>query len=849
MKKLAAWRLWLESCALGTVLVSGGAHAALPEKVIATDDDVRRFDADTPFNFSEGALNVQTSFSTSRDMVLDDWAVVRVAPQVLFELNGTLSSPTVFGSPLEKLGAGTLRLAGRNTYSSLTALREGTLILAGDTPLGSAMPVLEQGTGTVLELEPGARVANPIELWEAWPEDQPLPGREGLVEWRVRDGVAFMDGQIGAQDIPVRKTGTGVLQLNQVFRGHGLGGYSDIWVDEGGLNVTATADAHVRVGAGAWLEGSGRVSALRVAPGGMVAPGGRQEVARLTVQGDARFEADSVFHVNVWPDGRADHLTVGGLASLDGTVLAAAGEGDWAAEQRYLILSAGDLGESRFAGAETDLAFLAPSLEYSDQQVWLALQRNGLTPGDVADDEEEEAVGNVITPPGPDPSPPEGPPERPDTPEEPPRPPVDPSVPAVPPVDQPGDGPVDPSPSEDPSAPAPEPPASEPAASEPAAEGAPTEGAPTEGGSPDPQPDPQPEPPDPPPLEVATQGMSVPEVRALLRQSTGHWHATLKHFLLDDGRHVRQAVLHGGRRQPDAPAAAGNAPRSWGQVWHSAGRFAPQGKGDADRYRRQGLALGLHHEVSPGWRVGPVLSAQWSELKRAGHQADASVRSLYGGVSADGDWNGMRVTAALLRAWHRVESRRRVEAGPLLSGLQRAGYLARSWQVALEVAPHLRSLAQWGVRLRETRASPWTMGPYARHEWTRLDVPGHVESGGPAAQGVFPSRTDLHVSTLGWRLRREWGGSAESSSWLDVAAGWRRIWGDGRVHGELHFPQGHAGLSFRSEGRPLLRHALALDVEAGLALRRDACLSLRYTGMRGSGQREHAAWAGFRWAF
>ncbi|HLU79677.1 MAG TPA: hypothetical protein VKZ52_08930, partial [Burkholderiaceae bacterium] len=74
-------------------------------------------------------------------------------------------------------------------------------------------------------------------------------------------------------------------------------------------------------------------------------------------------------------------------------------------------------------------------------------------------------------------------------------------------------------------------------------------------------------------------------------------------------------------------------------------------------------------------------------------------------------------------------------------------------------------------------------------------------------------------------------------------------WGDGRVHGELHFPQGHAGLSFRSEGRPLLRHALALDVEAGLALRRDARLSLRYTGMRGSGQREHAAWAGFRWAF
>src|SRR5690606_13358979 len=221
------------------------------------------------------------------------------------------------------------------------------------------------------------------------------------------------------------------------------------------------------------------------------------------------------------------------------------------------------------------------------------------------------------------------------------------------------------------------------------------------------------------------------------------------------------------------------------------------------------------------------------------------VRSLYAGAAAFGDWNGIRVTAALLRAWHRLEISRRVNVGPMRE-LQRTRYLGRSWQAVVELAPHLRTLAQWSAGLRRAAESGLRMGPYLRHEWSHLRLPGFQDSGGVAAQAVQPSSTNLHATTLGWRLRHDW---RDSPSWLEIDLGWRKVWGDGKISSTQSFPYGHTGLSFTSTGQPLQRHALALGMEAGLTGGRNAEVSLRYSGMLGSGQSEHVAWAGFSWAF
>src|SRR5690606_2193711 len=165
MRKLAAWHLWLEGCALCTMMGLGVAQAAQPELVIATEEDVGAFAVAAPFELSNAVLNVQTSFSTARDFRLSGYQAIHVAPDVHFELAGEISSVHVSGGVLEKRGRGTLRLAGTKTYAHTTGLREGTLQLAGGSPSGTRRHTLEQRAGAGLELESGSLVGNHGETW------------------------------------------------------------------------------------------------------------------------------------------------------------------------------------------------------------------------------------------------------------------------------------------------------------------------------------------------------------------------------------------------------------------------------------------------------------------------------------------------------------------------------------------------------------------------------------------------------------------------------------------------------------------------------------------------------------
>jgi len=245
--------------------------------------------------------------------------------------------------------------------------------------------------------------------------------------------------------------------------------------------------------------------------------------------------------------------------------------------------------------------------------------------------------------------------------------------------------------------------------------------------------------------------------------------------------------------------------------------------------------LGLDTDYRAGWRPGLVLAAQSARLKRSAGQASGRMENLHAGVSATKDWDSMRLTAALLRSWHRINSERRVFAGPLREA-QRASYTARSWQAMVDFMPYLHGLIR----------------PYLRHEWMRLSVPAHEEKGGLSAHGVLPDRINMHATTLGLRLGHAWK-QAATPSWWEADIGWRRVWGGGRVHSTQYFLHGKgpdpASRRFSSEGRPLARDTFSLSLEAGIAPARNGNLSVRYAGLYGGGYRNPAAWADLRWAF
>lgn len=823
MKKLAAKRLLLDGC-VAAVAFLGVTPAAAADVLIATPAEAHAFHDDAPFVFSGQTLSVDTSFSTDRAFSLATLAPVFVGEGVHFELNGAVSAqgaPVV--APLEKRGPGTLALLGPNTYTSNTVLREGALRVGGMSPFGHAINTFEQHAGTVLELESGMRLMNYAQITATRPGDVPLPGLEGRVEWRVPEGAATAVNNVNAL-MPLHKTGEGALVVSGTIMG-----MNSLHVDGGSVVLDGTMSGHVHVGDGGRLEGRGEFASARVAGGGTVAPGGREAVGTLFTWGDVAFEPGSVYHVNMQADGAADRLEILGKAQLDGLVRAEAGLGEWLPEQRYTILAAGGgFGDTRFADVDTNLAFLDPALEYDASRVYLTLRRNDLAPGDVGDGPDERDVGDVIDPPAPQEPPVEHePPVRPE-----------PTIAPEPPV-QPE------TPGEDASAPVELEHPSGPVARQP-------ELLPLT------------------PLQRALVGMSREQARSALRQMTGSWHASVRSFMLEDSRYVRQAVL-ASAPEPGAFHVAGL--RGWSHGYAAEGRRGAAQGVDADRHGAHGLVLGLDAPAGRHWRLGGVAAARQARLDRGtrggpGH-ASASVQSLDAGLVAHGNGGGMRVTVGLLRAWHRIESRRRVWAGPLHDVLG-ATVSGRSWQAFMELAPRLRHWREWAGRLRNPAGEDsFRMAPWLQHAWVRLHVPGFQEAGGASAHRVEGATHDAHVTTLGWRARREFAWQGRRVG-LQADLGWRHVWGNPEVTGSQRFVSGapdtpgrqgtpeapgiraeQGGLSapFVSRGQPLRRDALSVGLAVEAAPWRHARLSARYGGLFGSGLRDHAGWAELRWTF
>ncbi len=775
MRKFAVWSSWLDGgmrgkeTAMGAAMIlimrtlmtvalsmcmfmTGSTRAQTPpDVVISTPEEARAFNDPAPFLFAGQSLTVATSFATDRAFVLEKRARLRVGEGVYFALNGTVASEArSTEAPFEKWGLGTLALSGANTYTGGTLLYEGTLDLHGAAPLGAAAYNLQQSGGTALRFADGAWVANHIRLVPAVATAQPLPGLSGLTEWHVASGEATIVATVNAF-VPVRKTGAGSLRLRGVYTG-GL----PMWLQEGALVLDTDFSGRVHVGSGARLEGVGPVLGMTVRSGGMLAPGGRGAPATFTSWADSSFEPGSIYHVNVFSDGRSDLLDCLCTLQLGGVVEVDAAEGGWGAEHRILIVKAdGGLSDTAFDAVRINLPTLDPSLEYSGNEVYLLIR--------LAD-----PAGND-----------------------------EPTVPGVP--EHPG---------------------------------------------------------------IPPERPRIPVINPWVKDA---WHASMHSFLMGNSRYVREAVLASARgdhtaavserggdlsagADPGADQGAGasrgtGVADTWAYAFGATGKRGPAADVAGDRHDTRGIVLGLNAPLAPNWKLGGVLAAQHAKLERDGSRASANVDSLHVGLTARGRTPAWRITTGLLRAWHRIESRRRAQGGPLQS-LLGATYTGKSWQAFMEVAPRLRQFTDWAKRFNEES------GPYLRHTWMHLKTPDFAERGGADALSVRASSAHMHTSTLGWRMRHEgkWQGRGLK---LEADVGWQHVWSSASpvVAQRLRTDAAHRTPTHSVTGLPMPRNTVTLDLGAGLAIRKNALLALRYSGVHGSGYRDHAGWAEFQWAF
>ncbi|WP_459476866.1 autotransporter domain-containing protein [Pseudomonas sp. No.117] len=242
---------------------------------------------------------------------------------------------------LTKSGSGELTLSGFNTYSGGTLIDGGTL--RGYAHAFGSGDITDNAT-LVLDQSVNDTLANN------------LRGTGSLV-----------------------KTGVGSLSLtgNSDFSG-------TTSVNQGRLAINGNlGNSAVTVNSGATLGGNGSLASLRVAQGGILAPG--NSVGQLNVNGNVTLDQGAIYQVETDATGRADRLVANGSIAVNGATLALVSSPYWQPLGSYQLLSAGNGLSGSFGQIQSDFAFLTPTLSYGANQATLSLPRNGVAFADLAD--------------------------------------------------------------------------------------------------------------------------------------------------------------------------------------------------------------------------------------------------------------------------------------------------------------------------------------------------------------------------------------------------------------------------------------------------------------------------------
>jgi autotransporter-associated beta strand protein len=173
-------------------------------------------------------------------------------------------------------------------------------------------------------------------------------------------------------------------------------------VRAGTLEVNGTTGS-ISIGENGRLQGSGNVGTVEVA--GVLAAGSAyprpQSIAptgfgTLNIQGDLYMSETGTVEIKVDALGNSDLIDVDGTAHLGGQVLALASGGDYSAGVDYTFLRAEGGVEGEFDGVSANLAFLAATLAYNENDVRLHLARNEVRFADIASTANQRAAAQGL---------------------------------------------------------------------------------------------------------------------------------------------------------------------------------------------------------------------------------------------------------------------------------------------------------------------------------------------------------------------------------------------------------------------------------------------------------------------
>jgi fibronectin-binding autotransporter adhesin len=380
-----------------------------------------------------------TAGSLAGDVQLSSGTRLLLNRSDTLSLTGDLSG----AGGLWQIGTGTTVLSGHNTFTGDVRVRAGRLAADADNRLGGGELILDGGAfawSQAFDNLRGVRLTNAGGTLDTNGFDvqysQIISGNGAFT--KAGSGVLALTGVLAATQTRVSggelRVGAGGTQgtlLGDVRIDHGaalgfersdpfnfsgvLSGDGDIHqrgtgslfltgdsllfdgqttVHSGRLHLDGVLGGDLSVQGGTLL-GNGRLGGdLVIASGGTLAVGA--SVGALRVDGDASFDPGGTWQVDVRADGTADHLSVGGTATLAGDVqILAGGGGDYLDGSVYRLLDANSVAGT-FDTLSSDLVFLTPTLRYGSDFVELVLGRNDTAFTQISLTRNQQAVAGAL---------------------------------------------------------------------------------------------------------------------------------------------------------------------------------------------------------------------------------------------------------------------------------------------------------------------------------------------------------------------------------------------------------------------------------------------------------------------